>query len=79
MRKKLLAMAVAGALAAPCIALAQGSVEVTGWITTALGRVKYSPSTSGVPGLVKWDVLQGGSVWGLRGRESLGGGLTAWF
>src|SRR5437764_5824645 len=79
MRKKLLAVAVAGALAAPCIALAQGSVEVTGRITTALGRVKYSQSTSGVPGVSKWDVIQGGSLWGIRGRESLGGGLTAWF
>ena len=79
MGNKLLAVAVGVALTAPCIALAQGSVEVTGFITTALGRVKYSPSTSGVPGVAKWDVTQGGSVWGLRGRESLGGGLTAWF
>jgi len=78
-QQKLVSVAVAGALAAPCVALAQSSVEVTGWITTALTRLSYSPSTAGVPGLTKWDVTQGGSVWGLRGRESLGGGLTAWF
>jgi len=79
MQKKLLTVAVATALVAPCVSRAQGNVEVTGWITTALTRLSYSPSTAGVPGVTKWDVTQGGSVWGIRGRESLGGGLTAWF
>jgi predicted porin len=89
MQKKLLTMAVAGALAAPCIALAQGSaapgaaVEVYGTINMAAGQFKYSDTkTAGnvaIPSISKWDVAQGASNYGLRGRESLGGGLTAWF
>jgi predicted porin len=79
MQKKLLTMAVAGALAAPCIALAQSSVEVYGTINLAFGKFKYSESTSGLPSVSKWDVAQGASNYGLRGRENLGGGLTAWF
>jgi predicted porin len=79
MQKKLLTMAVAGALAAPCIALAQSSVEVYGTINMAFGKFKYSESQSGAPSISKWDVSQGASNYGLRGRESLGGGLTAWF
>jgi predicted porin len=79
MQKKLLTMAVAGALAAPCIALAQSSVEVYGTINMAFGKFKYSEGTAGAPSISKWDVSQGASNYGLRGRESLGGGLTAWF
>src|SRR5258706_2449755 len=89
MQKKLLTMAVAGAWAAPCIALAQGSaapgsaVEVYGTINMAAGNFKYSDTkTAGnvaIPSISKWDVAQGASNYGIRGRESLGGGLTAWF
>jgi predicted porin len=89
MQKKLLTMAVAGALAAPCIALAQGSaapgsaVEVYGTINMAAGNFKYSGTTTAaggsIPSISKWDVAQGASNYGIRGRESLGGGLTAWF
>src|SRR5256885_14107047 len=78
MQKKLLTMAVAGALAAPCIALAQSSVEVYGTINMAFGKFKYSESAAGVASVSKWDVAQGASNYGLRGRESLGGGLTGW-
>src|SRR5256885_6237453 len=78
MQKKLLTMAVAGALAAPCIALAQSSVEVYGTINMAFGKFKYSESGA-TPSVAKWDVAQGASNYGLRGRESLGGGLTGWF
>src|SRR5438045_4398442 len=78
MQKKLLTMAVAGALAAPCIALAQSSVEVYGTINMAFGKFKYSESGT-TPSVAKWDVAQGASNYGLRGRESLGGGLTGWF
>src|SRR3982751_5570219 len=79
MQKKLLTMAVAGALAAPCIALAQSSVEVYGTINMAFGKFKYSGAANGAPDVSKWDVAQGASNYGLRGRESLGGGLTGWF
>ena len=81
MQKKLLTMAVAGALAAPCIALAQSSVEVYGTINMSFGKFKYSeafaPNTGG--SISKWDVANHASNYGLRGRESLGGGLTGWF
>src|SRR6266850_4464987 len=88
MQKKLLTMAVAGALAAPCIALAQSSVEVYGTINMAFGKFKYSEgnsvATNGAgnvttPSISKWDVSQGASNYGLRGRENVGAGLTAWF
>src|SRR3954462_13527144 len=80
MQKKLLTMAVAGALAAPCIALAQSSVEVYGTINMAAGYFKYSQGTAAnTPAVSKWDVAQGASNVGVRGRETLGGGLSAWF
>src|SRR5713101_6418553 len=79
MQKKLLTMAVAGALAAPCIALAQSSVEVYGTVNMAFGKFKYSGAAAGAPDVSKWDVAQGASNYGLRGRENIGGGLTAWF
>src|ERR1700741_2842923 len=80
MHKKLLTVAVAGALAAPCIALAQSSVEVYGTINMAFGQFKYSEGTAAnISSVSKWDVAQGASNYGLRGRENIGGGLTAWF
>ena len=80
MQKKLLTVAVAGALAVPVAALAQSSVEVYGTINMAFGLFKYSEGTAaGTPSVSKWDVAQGASNWGLRGRESVGAGLTAWF
>jgi len=85
MQKKLLTLAVAGALAAPCIAMGQGSgppaaaVEVYGTINMAFGKFKYGGASDGTADVSKWDVAQGASNYGLRGRESLGGGLTAWF
>src|SRR5437870_4256140 len=105
MQKKLLSVAVASVLAAPCIALAQGSgptassVEVYGTVYPTFGHVKYSDGFTGrdtdvrngaaiapnlttniaVPGMSKWDVQAPSSNFGVRGREGLGGGLTAWF
>jgi predicted porin len=77
MQKKLLTLAVAGALAAPGAALAQ--VEVYGFISVAVNKFKYSEGTAGGPSVSKWDVSSHGSNYGVRGRESLGGGQTAWF
>jgi predicted porin len=76
MQKKLLTVAVAGALAAPGAALAQ--VEVYGFISVAVNYFKYS-ETPTTPSVTKFDVSSHGSNYGVRGRESLGGGLTAWF
>ena len=102
MQKKLLTMAVAGALAGPGLALAQSSVEVYGTIYPTFGLAKYgegftargnqAPAAPGgvapvstttqaiaVPSMSKVDVQAPSSNFGVRGREGLGGGLTAWF
>ena len=96
MQKKLLTIAVAGALAAPVLAQAQqaSGTEVYGTINMAFGNFKYTEGTAaqtidgatipaGVPGGVgpqasvsKWDVANGASNYGIRSRESLGGGLA---
>ncbi|HEV3009421.1 MAG TPA: porin, partial [Burkholderiales bacterium] len=77
MEKKLLTLAVASALAAPSVALAQ--VEVYGFLSVAVQSFKYSEGAAGEPSVTKFDVSTHGSNYGLRGREALGGGLTAWF
>jgi predicted porin len=82
MQKKLLGLAVAGALAAPGIALAQ--VEVYGFVNMGVGQVKYSAPTQtgaavGAGSVSKWDVQSYASNYGIRGRENIGMGQTAWF
>ena len=78
MQKKLLTLAVAGALAAPAVALAQ--VEVYGTIHMSLNKMKYGEGTAaGVPSVSKWDVASHASNVGVRGRENVGGGQTMWF
>jgi predicted porin len=77
MHKKLLGLAVAGALAAPVAALAQ--VEVYGTIHMSINNMKYGEGTGGVPSVSKWDVASHASNVGVRGRENVGGGQTAWF
>lgn len=86
MHKKLLTLAVAGALAGPGMALAQSSVEVYGFISMAPNHFKFTEGTTGPNGtgaavgsVSKWDVSSHGTNFGFRGREALGGGLTAWF
>jgi predicted porin len=81
MQKKLLTLAVAGALAAPGVALAQSSVEVYGFLNMHLGAWKFQDATDQTvsPNVSKFDVTSGGSNVGVRGREALGGGLSAWF
>src|SRR4051812_19646543 len=89
MQKKLLVVAVAGALAAPGFALAQSSAEVYGTVNMAFGNFKYTdgstartangatPVTVG-NSVSKWDVANGASNYGVRARESLGGGMSGW-
>jgi predicted porin len=94
MQKKLLTMAVAGALAAPALALAQSATEVYGTVNMSFGQFKYGEGTaannadgvaipatgagSAFPSVSKMDVNSGGSNFGIRSRESLGGGLAGW-
>jgi predicted porin len=81
MQKKLLTLAVAGALAAPGIASAQSSVEVYGYLNMHFGFWKHKDATDRTnnPDVSKTDVTSAGSNVGVRGRETLGGGLSAWF
>jgi predicted porin len=81
MQKKLLTLAVAGALAAPGVALAQA--EVYGTIHMSVNKMKYSEGTATLAGVgtgskSNWDVASHASNIGVRARESLGGGLSAW-
>jgi hypothetical protein len=77
MQKKLLTIAVAGALAAPGVAMAQA--EVYGFVWMSVNKFKYSDGTGGVPSKSVWDIASHASNFGVRGRENIGAGLTAWF
>ena len=81
MHKKLLAVAVAGALGAPALALAQSStVQVFGTMYVEYTvRAEQGASPAG-PERTDADFLQTpGSEVGFKGEEKLGGGLSAWF
>ena len=80
MNKKLMAVAVAGALATPMAALAQTStVQVYGLVNVEYGFVNQ-PDISTTVGRSNVDALNSGaSRLGFRGEEQLGGGLSAWF
>ena len=76
MNKKLMAVAVAGALAAPALAFAQAStVQIYGKITYEYG---IADQGDGRPN-VDYADSPGGSAIGFKGEEKLGGGLSAWF
>ena len=79
MQKKLLSVAVAGALALPASAMA---VEVFGTIDTGIRSASKVVTATGDDSLVS--VTEGARTtnrWGFRGSEDLGGGLMAnyWF
>jgi predicted porin len=78
MQKKLLALAVAGALA-PAAAVAQSSVEIYGRANLALQSWEASGATLGEANDFdrRLRVADGSSRVGLRVNESLGGGLRA--
>jgi predicted porin len=85
---KLMAVAVAGALAAPGFAMAQATtagtnVQVYGLFDQAVRQDRYSntTTTTGYPGnLTKWHMHNGApNRLGFRGTEALGGGMTAFF
>jgi len=81
MNKKLMAVAVAGALAAPAVAFAQASnVQIYGRANVGLDNVSATGATaanSDFKGRNRvWDQ---GSRLGFRGTEDLGGGLKAVF
>jgi|GEM_PF-528834 len=83
MNKKLMAVAVAGALTAPGLAVAQvgGSAGVTlyGRLDTAVMIEKFSSPSATISDVKKNDIFSPGNALGVRGREDLGGGTAAWF
>jgi len=81
MQKKLMAVAVAGALGAPAVALAQTStVQVFGTIYVEYSYYHQGASTTPGVNLNNVDFIQTpGSEIGFKGEEKLGGGLSAWF
>src|SRR5207302_7073838 len=84
MNKKLMAVAVAGALTAPGLAVAQvgGSpgVSLYGRLDTAVMIQKFSADgANAISELKKNDIFSPGNALGFRGREDLGGGTSAWF
>jgi predicted porin len=76
MQKKLLALAVAGALA-PAAAMAQSSVEIYGRANLSLGSWEADGATVGPNFDRRLRVVDSGSRLGFRINESLGGGLRA--
>jgi predicted porin len=83
MQKKLLAVAVAGALGAPAVAMAQTStVQIYGTLYAEYGYAHQGPGGTTAPLNERQnvDILQNpGSELGFKGEEKLGGGLSAWF
>ena len=82
MNKKLMAVAVAGALAAPAAVFAQASnVQIYGKLNLGLDNYSATGSTAGAAGDFKsrYRVYDSSSRLGFRGTENLGGGLNAVF
>ena len=87
MQKKLLAVAVAGALGVPAAAMAASTVQVYGRVYMEYGvSVDQGRQSTAVPAAGSTndrntvDILQApGSNIGFKGEEKLGGGLSAWF
>jgi predicted porin len=81
MNNKLLAAAVASALAVPAVAFAQSSVTLYGLIDTGLrnqSKVIETATTDGTVSSVS-NSLNSTNRWGMTGSEDLGGGLKANF
>lgn len=75
MQKKMMAVAVAGALAAPVMAFAQAStVQIYGTTVVNYNYLDRGPGTKNIDMLNSHD-----SNIGFRGEEKLGGGLSWWF
>jgi predicted porin len=75
MHKKLVAVAVAGALAAPVLAVAQSTVQIYGRVTYEYGIADGGDRYDSTD----YADTPGGSAIGFKGVETLGGGMSAWF
>jgi predicted porin len=81
MQKKVMALAVAGALSAPVAAFAQASnVQIYGRLNTGLDNYQSTGAANGSADFkARLRVFDQGSRFGVRGTEDLGGGLKAIF
>jgi len=79
MQKKLIAVAVAGALGAPALAFAQASsVQVFGTLYGEIARIDQGAGSAGNRQDVNLFQNPGSEI-GFKGEEQLGGGMSAWF
>lgn len=80
MNKKAMAVAVAGALVAPGVALAQTSTVQIGGSIHLIYAVQHDPNGGLANASSRGDILQTSEpeIY-IRGEEQLGGGLSAWF
>lgn len=80
MQKKVMALAVAGVLAAPVAAFAQANYEIYGRLNMALDQYQATGGAAGAQDYKSRNrILDQGSRVGFRGAEDLGGGLKAIF
>ncbi len=81
MQKKLIAVAVIGALGAPAVALAQtATISVTGRAYFEYGYVNQGANAAGTTNRTNVDFMQTpGSNISFQGEEKLGGNMSAWF
>lgn len=81
MKKKLMTVAVAGALAAPALALAQGTstVNIYGQLRVDIVRADQGSNATDTRVKKLWMMNRYDSGIGFRGEEKLGGNLSAWF
>lgn len=80
MNKKLMAVAVAGALAAPAMAFAQAStVQIYGLLNAEYGFVSQPNNTANASRESADGFQSGASRIGFKGEEKLSGGMSAWF
>jgi predicted porin len=79
MKKKVMAVAVAGVLAAPALAFAQAStVQIYGYLNAEYGFAKGVNKAAGKTN--NWDGLNSSASYiGFKGEEKLGGGMSAFF
>ena len=80
MQKKLIVLAVSGALGVPLAAFAQSNVSIYGRANLGLDQYSAKGSTSGTGNYEnRTRIFDSGSRLGFRGRENLGGGMEAYF
>jgi predicted porin len=79
MKKKVMAVAVAGVLAAPALAFAQAStVQIYGYLNAEYGFARGVDKAAGKTNT--WDGLNSSASYiGFKGEEKLGGGMSAFF